>query len=268
MIRVIVFSKDRPFQVESLVRSLRELATGVDEIVVVAVASTSAAREGYLVMRQETGCKLVFEAQPGASTRELQALFEGADFVGFTVDDQLFFRPSDYRLAARALVEDDAFLWSWRLSAKLTVTDDRGLWWRCSSGEGSYGYLFHTDGSLYETKALVAFFDRALPAWRVGRYTPNDLEGRTVRYARGLHVGPFEKTCVSFALNKVTTAVGATALWCAVAETTPEALIEAFLAGRRFDNAAFYLRAAEWSAGTHVPATQEAARFYASLIRG
>lgn len=266
MIRVIVFSKDRPFQCESLVRSLRDQATGIDEIVVVASATLPGAREGYVVLERESRCRLIFERS--SCVRELPALFTDADFVGLAVDDQTFFRPSDYGLASRALVEDEAFLWSWRLSGKVGTTEDRGSWWRCTQGApGPYGYLFHTDGSLYEKKALVRFLDRAIPTWRFSEYTPNDFEGRAVGYAIGRHVGPFEKTCVSFQLNKVTSAAAARAPWFSMPETQTEALVDAFLAGRRFDNETFYRVAPGWARETHVSATREAAEFYASLIR-
>jgi hypothetical protein len=267
--RLIVFSKDRPFQCESLLRSIRDWVIGIDDVVVVAQASFPRSQEAYELLRDITygpaGWRLIFER--GSCTQELDALLIDADFVGFAVDDQVFFRPSDYQLAARALVVEKAFLWSWRLSSNPGVTESRGDWWTCAGGAGPYGYLFHTDGSFYEKTALVTFLDRAIPTWRSARYTPNDLEGRAVRYARGLHVGPQKKTCVSFAVNKVTTAAGATTAWCASAETTVEALVDSFLIGKRLDNETLYTRADVWAAATHVAATQEAAKFYASLIR-
>jgi hypothetical protein len=276
---------DRALQCDSLLRSIADHVSGVDEVAVIVRASSELHARSYIQLTAEHPRVRFWRQDAGQSASMLLAVaIDGADFVSLAVDDQVYFAPSDFSLATAALEDERGFVWSWRLGHEPGVTEFRGSYWCCVPEivHRDYGYIFHTDGALYRRARFVAVLDRCLPDWRQGLYIPNDLEcacaARRGMWAGavGPHLGPFEQTCITFQINKeYTTAETYGAPWCSTERTRLDVLAEAYVAGARVSNVALYAaigsyflpmaRAAGMS--THVPAIPEVAVRYAALVQ-
>lgn len=286
MITLVVFSKDRALQCDSLLRSVKDKCSGIDRVVVIAKASTSKHETAYWEMGNDERVpfhELRIELDKPLG-RMIEELVFGSQHVAFAVDDQLFYRSSDFAFAAKTLDQERAFVWSWRLGfnpdATLSADTCDGSFWACSPlvGHPDYRYLFHTDGALYRTPDWTAMLNEYLPDWRTGQYIPNDLEAavaaRRSEWAPtiGHHLGPLDPTCITWQLNRVQSKYGSPA--SNVVDTSVDVLAEAYLAGKRVDNEKLYIDTS-WTTRfnpvgvrpTHVWACAEASRFYAGLIR-
>lgn len=285
MIRLIIFSMDRALQCDSLLRSLSNYASGLYDIVVIVRTSSHLHLEAYdRLAALHPRVRFWRQTLKQSASMLLSDALDGADFISLAVDDQVYFAPVDFMHAAMALEDERAFVWSWRLGHTLGITEYLGTYWRCPSEirHRDYGYVFHTDGSLYRRKHFVAVLDRCLPDWRRGPYIPNDIE-RACAAARetwarsvGPHLGPYEQACITFQINKEQTTLGTYgAPWRSTPGTRLDQLAQAFLNGAHVANGALYdtirtaLLPAARAAGlpTHVPATLEAAMCYESLVR-
>jgi len=283
MITLVVFSMDRAMQCESLLRSLRDHATGIDRTVVIARATSRLHQESYVSLQAEhPECRVVNDVR-GCSVHLAQVLADGVDHVSLAVDDQLFYRSSDFRQAAQALDNEKGFVWSWRLGEKpgTTTVGDGAFWW-CSPlvSDSDYSYLFHSDGAVFHAREYTALLDRFLPDWRSSALIPNNLEGHVAAcYLQwcatvGPHLGPLKPTCITWQVNKESTTRAYGAPWVTTLGTELDVLAEAFLAGWRVDNQALY---ADLSWVTrfqrpgdhpmHITACAEASQFYATMIR-
>src|SRR3954462_9755162 len=98
-LQVTVFSKDRPAQLELLLRSLKRFWSGWEQhrIAVLYAATNDEFRRGYDEVRSlhpEFG--YVAEAGSGKSFRDhVLALFGSEPYVAYLVDDNVFTRPFD-----------------------------------------------------------------------------------------------------------------------------------------------------------------------------
>lgn len=283
MIVAVVFSMDRAMQCDSLLRSMYANCVGLDRIVVIARATSDLHATAYdrLSERLSPPFEVHFETR-GASVHLADAI-EGASHVCINVDDQFYYNKADFGWAARVLDAEQAFVFSWRLGAHAThapLADFGQLAWRCNSNAdpaGDYGYVFHSDGALYDAGVYKAHLNLALPDWQQKAYIPNALEAEGVartRMAGFRHVGPVEPSCITWQLNKQSTTKGLYgAPWVSVPETELDAMAQAFLAGKRVDNdrlladKSWIRRFTTGTSRRHVRACGEAAQFYAGLIR-
>lgn len=294
MITLVVFSKDRAMQLDSLLRSVRDNCTGIDWIAAVVDASSDLHERAYDKLAAEyeelDGFRMLRQRAIGGLGMGLGAACKHGDHLALAVDDQLFYAPSDFRKAAFSLDEHNAFVWSWRLGLRKDRSetercpcplDEADPHWLCSAfdSDPDYGYLWHSDGALYGTSAYVNKLDTWLPDWRTGNYTPNDLEAAVAaRAARwkpsvGPHLGPLSPTCITWQLNRAQTKYGSPA--AEIPETNVDALAQAYLEGKRVDNEKLYeaLRAdpLQWNPPgarpTHVYACEEASKFWAGCVR-
>lgn len=273
---------DRAMQCESLLRSLRDHATGIDRTVVIARATSLLHQEAYTALKTEhSECRVVSDVL-GCSVHLAQVLEDGPDHVALAVDDQLFYRQSDFAHAVKELDSARGFVWSWRLGEKPNTTQNRGAFWQCSPpiDDVDYGYLFHSDGAVFHANEYTALLDRFLPGWRNNALIPNNLEGHVAAcYPQwcadvGPHIGPLKPTCITWQINKEVTTREYGAPWITIPETELDVLAQAFLAGKRVDNQALYADLS-WvtrfqksgDGPTHVTACAEASRFYATMIR-
>jgi len=272
---------DRALQCDSLLRSIDDNVTGISRVVVIARATTELHERAYGELAFDGD--LWMENGVPCSTLLADAV-DGCTYVTLAVDDQVFYRPTDFTNAIGTFEDEKAFVWSWRLGHKTGVTSARTDHWICSAAgtrDESYRYLFHSDGALYRRGDYVRLLDRYVPGWQKRALIPNDLEAgpaaaqREWQMSVGPHVGPLEATCMTWQLNKESSTRGRYgAPWCEIPETRLDALAEAFLAGRRVDNVKLYADTS-WttrfqrhdSLPTHVYACEEASRFYADLIR-
>jgi len=295
MITLIIFSKDRAMQLDSLLRSIEDHCTGIDSIWVCAKTSSQLHVDAYsrLAMERRPAdehrypkvCFLHQEDMPP----ELEPLgkimawpLQKTEHIALAVDDMTFYRQSNFEAAALYLnVEPQAFVWSWRLGHSPAATVRGAKTWECSPfvDDPDYKYMFHSDGALYRTADYVNMLDKWLPYWKTGNYTPNDLEAavaaRRADWAPlvGPHIGPLEQTCITWQLNRVQTKYGSPA--AEIAETNVDALAQAFLDGRRVDNEKLYELLQKdatrfnppGTRPTHVYASEEASRFWAGCVR-
>lgn len=288
MITLVIFSKDRAMQLDSLLRSVKDHCTGIEHIAVLFRATSPLHNRAYdkLIDSLDSSDKFVMTLWPetveSPSQQLLAALQETEpDHVGLAVDDQIFYAPSDFKRAAKVLDDLRGFVWSWRLGRRTDYDyfDDDDYWITSPlTPDPDYGYVFHSDGALYQRKTYVQMLDRYLPAWRTGHYIPNDLEAVVAaQKARwgvsvGPHLGPLQPTCITWQLNRVQTRYGSPA--AEIHATNTDALAEAFVAGKRVDNARLYADLS-WrtkfnppgARPTHVYACEEASKFYAEGIR-
>lgn len=285
MITLVVFSKDRAMQLDSLLRSVREHCTGIDDVAVIARASSELHTESYRCVRDTDLYDAFVCDGPGNATpigQHLDIALLNYSHVALAVDDQIFYAPSDFAKAAATIDLVRAFAWSWRLGRNNNTdnlyNDDH---WVCSplTDDRDYGYPFHSDGALYKKTDYMMMFDKYLPDWRTGQYTPNDLEaavaGQKARWAAvvGPHLGPLEPTCITWQVNRVQTKYGSPA--AEIPETNVDALAKAYLEGKRVNNDILYamLQADPlcWNPPgarpTHVYASEQASKVWASCIR-
>jgi hypothetical protein len=296
MITLVVFSKDRAMQLDSLLRSVKDHCAGIDFVFVLWQASSDLHLETYKHVAPRGAadfairlCMYPQHSKPlGEAVADVLTWHGGASHVALAVDDQLFYRSSDFKIAAETLDEHLGFVWSWRLGYDPEFTEEcpcplEGLatHWLTTSYTQSpdYNYLWHSDGALYRTITYQAKLDMCLPDWRTGKYTPNDLEaavaGRKSTWAAsaGPHLGPSKPTCVTWQLNRTQTKYGSPA--AEIPETNLDVLARAYLEGKRVDNERLYVALRKdpqrfnppGARPTHVYACEEASRFWASAIR-
>lgn len=280
----IVFSLDRALQLESLLRSMDDLCFGLSRVVVLWNASTKLHEDAYTHLRSaQRKTQVVFVRDDQRLGQILGEVVEGAPetFLALHVDDQVYFRSSDFGQAEEVLGLD-AFVWSWRLgrAAFCETNEDE---WRVRLGDTidrDYSYLWHSDGAVYDRQKWLNVLNHINPTWREHCTTPNAVESMAATTRVGwppgtIHAGPLQATTMTWQLNKETTTEGKYgAPWCVIPETELDALAEAFLAGKRVNNERLYADKS-WtrkfqvgdSARTHVRACAESSRFFAGLIK-
>jgi hypothetical protein len=270
---------DRAMQCDSLLSSIRDHVTGVDRVVVIARATSELHERSYeLLADTRAGVSVLRESADRTLPWLLSNVINGVDYVCINVDDQIFYRPSDFGAAVAALAIEAAFVWSWRLGYMQGQTTRQGDYWAAMDAQDEiYRYLWHSDGALYRQRDYVSMLDERIPEWRTRTLIPNDLEGLVVRggIPTGLHLGPPRATCMTWQINKESSTAGVWGgAWRTVPGTELDELARAYLAGKRVDNAALYADTS-WTTRfnppgaypTHVSACEEASLFYASLIK-
>jgi hypothetical protein len=288
MITLVVFSKDRAMQLDSLLRSVKDHCTGIDWVTVIYQGSTDLHFDAYQKVASLDDVHLTMYPQHsvpiGAALLDAVA---DSDYVALAVDDMTFFEPSDFKKAAFSLGEHQGFVWSWRLGRPMSHQpcacpfDEADPHWLVSAlySDADYGYLWHSDGALYHTADYIAALDMFLPDWRTGAHTPNDLEaavaGHKAKWAAsvGPHLGPLAPTCITWQLNRVQTRYGSPA--AEIPETNTDALARSYLDGKRVDNEKLYAALREnplrfnppGARPTHVYACEEASKFWAGCVR-
>lgn len=175
MIRAVVFSKDRPLQLDGLLQTIEMHARGLYAEVVVLYLPTSAAFEvGYRNCRAEHPGVLWVEQ--GDFRSDLLGLIPESGRVGFHCDDDLFYRPAPTL---------DPWLPSWPLLAySLHLGQNTGYCytlnqpqrvparnpWPWPAAELDFGYPFSLDAHLYQADVVRALLEQ------LAFTTPNELE--------------------------------------------------------------------------------------------
>jgi hypothetical protein len=289
MITLVVFSKDRAMQLDSLLRSVKDHCTGITWVAAIVAASSDLHERAYDALAPEYeelgGFTMLRQRAIGGLGSALGLACKHGDHLALAVDDQLFYAPSDFRWAVKELDTERAFVWSWRLGQGANDAADTcdGSFWQCSalSSDRDYGYLWHSDGVLYKTADYTKMLDAQLPDWRTGAYTPNDLEGLVAAKRKlwaphvGPHLGPLEPTCITWQLNLARRDYASGSPAFELPETRLDVLAEAYLAGKRVDNEKLYTALREnplrWNRPgdrpTHIRACEEASLYWASCVR-
>ncbi len=116
-VRCIVFSKDRPMQLDACLRSIERFAPYCGHVVVLYKSSTSDFSDGYSMVAAATAAEFV--AQSHDFRRDVFDLMDaGHEHTVFHTDDDVFFRPS----GAVPLPTEEVACFSFRLGRNTTYS--------------------------------------------------------------------------------------------------------------------------------------------------
>jgi hypothetical protein len=238
-VNCIVFSKNRPMQLDALLRTLGSRAPYDGSITVIYLASGAEYERGYELVERGERTRLL--AQGNDFRRAvLSSIDPGIAHTVFHTDDDLFFRPCP----ATPVVPPDCAAFSLRLGRNTTCcyplnrrqhipdspADDRWLSWDWTRADGDFAYPFSLDGHIFATRLLLRLVGR-------GPFSnPNELE-QQLHYRRYLappRMLAFRESCVvSVPANTVTSTHRNRARDDLA--TSAAALNDRFLAGLRID---------------------------------
>lgn len=174
MIAAVVFSRDRPIQLDLLLTSLERNAPGVfDPIHVLWRATGPEYHEGYeLCLRHHPEAWFMPE---DAFASQVRYLLHSPAYATFLTDDDVLYRPWAGRLPARALGFDVACV-SLRLGRntdwcyphgrrqelpRLIADDSHVLGWDWATADGDFGYPGSLDGHIFRGGDLYALLGDA-----------------------------------------------------------------------------------------------------------
>jgi FkbM family methyltransferase len=253
-VAAIVFSKDRPLQLEALLRSFTMHAADPERVALKVLwrATDERARAAYArVADEHPSVEFIAETR---FRDDLIAAFAGAPYCLFLVDDTLF--AADFRVGdAIALLDAHADLlgFSLRLGRNTTYVypldraqpmppldaiAPRAIAWDWTRAELAFAYPLEVSSSLYRARELAPLLARLAFA------NPNTLEAELARAATPDAALPprlasYERSVAfSAPLNLVQS------VWPNRASARPDysapALLDAFAAGDRVDVAAYH----------------------------
>jgi GT2 family glycosyltransferase len=182
VIRLVAFSKDRPAQLDLLLRSIERFVPSGAQTAVVYTASEELHDRGYAVVRDaHPWAQWVDEREAGgfrAATLGLVA--EAGERIGFLVDDIVFTHPLDVDAAPLAALDADpeVLCCSLRLDPGKTycyaldrpMTPPPATTWHWMGMEGDWGYPMSLDGHIFRTAQIAPLLERL--TYR----NPNELE--------------------------------------------------------------------------------------------
>ena len=210
----VIFSYDRPLQLDGLCRSLLDNSDLVPEdIACICRSSNVNYRRAYEQVGEQRGVRIVHENKliPGVDLRILQTRLNAlkrvgwflninfhrfmtilplpqqlaaqtmdTDYVSLAVDDMVYFQKTEFAEATAVLRDNpDIVLWSWRIGKDLQPQPQmevvKSHWVMRHAGTMiPYNYVFHTDGSVYRRNDLVTWW---LKVPQESARTLNQIEG-------------------------------------------------------------------------------------------
>lgn len=191
--RAIIFSRDRPMQLDACLRSLRAHCSDLAALgpaVYVLVRATEEYAQAYReVAAANPWAIFTYEEDFEMDTR---SLLVGCEHVLFVVDDTIFVRPFAVgEMVAKLMARQDAIGFSVRLGRNTTwtyptdraqtvpVMDDGSLSFDWTTADGDFGYPLEVSSSLYRAVDIVRMLDGS--TFR----NPNDLESVLAAAAAG-----------------------------------------------------------------------------------
>lgn len=196
---VLIFSKDRPAQLELLLRSIDTFAAGIySSVCVLWTCSSRVFEPGYRLLAEEhPAVRFGAERDFHIDTREW--LHQAGEIVSFLVDDDVFYRDA---------TPPQVLPWSFR--------------------GGDYWYPFSVDGNVYDAEHITALL------YRIPFREPTGLEAHGHEMRRRLpftSVHPCRPPClVGIPANRVSTRSGMPHMG-----VDPVELNRRFLAGERLE---------------------------------
>jgi glycosyltransferase involved in cell wall biosynthesis len=182
VIRLVVFSKDRPAQLDLLLRSIdRFVPTGV-QTAVVYTASEELHDRGYAMVRDaHPWARWVDEREAGGfKAATLGLVADAGERLGFLVDDVVFTHPLDVDAAPLAALDSDpeVLCCSLRLDPGKTycyaldrpMTPPPATTWHWMGMEGDWGYPMSLDGHVFRTAQIAPLLEG------LEYRNPNELE--------------------------------------------------------------------------------------------
>ncbi|MBD3242959.1 MAG: hypothetical protein GF331_20370 [Chitinivibrionales bacterium] len=250
-LHIVVFSKDRAAQLDSLLRSMRDhFAVPFATLTVLYRATDAEYAAGYALAERRCGLPVNWKPEQSfrADLLELVGSLAGDDRILFLVDDDIVFRRFDQAMVLQRFSPRHLFI-SLRCSRRYTsvvppafIESDEFLEWRWHYGRKkryTWNYPFSLDGNIFHVRHM----QRALP--RVAFKAPNSLEGNLHTYRHKwwvkripLALAPVEAVVVNNPLNRVQTE-GETPHQ----DIDPSLLNRAFLDGKLIDNRPYYAHA-------------------------
>jgi len=217
-LHIVIFSKDRACQLDSLLRSIRDnFAVPFVDLTVLYRATTDRYSEGYDLVRKRGILDVAWIREEcfHADVLRLAASLPDSDLVMFLVDDDIVFRRFGNTTVLERFTPNHLFI-SLRCSRSYAsvvpppfITTDHYLEWRWNYGRRkryAWNYPFSLDGNIFH----VSHMKRALP--RVAFKAPNSLEGNLHTYRHKwwvkripLALAPCEAVVVNNPLNRVQT---------------------------------------------------------------
>jgi hypothetical protein len=196
VIDALIFSRNRPMQLEACLRSLRENAPQIEEPHVIYTSTDVTADAGYRLIDHAS---LILDG-PSFSDTALTVLASLSEYVLLLCDDAITYRP----LPAGDPLDgftDDVLCLSLRLGRNTTYCHPRDLWhdvpafaerppfitwrWRDSpegelfnwqGREGDFGYPYSLDGTIHRRDSLLKWVRDSSTAFT----NPNQMEGCVV----------------------------------------------------------------------------------------
>lgn len=182
LVQTIIFSKDRPAQLELLLRSYKEMAKyEVPEIICLSRGVYDGAYR--IVQNLHTAHWTAQGEDYPLKTALMRSIRKDVPFIMFLVDDDVFIRPWSYddKEFSHFASGDDIAALSLRLSPGLSYCYAYGtpmqppefaggiFKWR--NAPGDYGWLLSLDGNIYKTDDIYGIIEG------IEFGTPNELEG-------------------------------------------------------------------------------------------
>jgi hypothetical protein len=235
----IVFSKDRPMQLDACLRSISRDAPYRGSITVVYRATTDRFRRGYAEL--ETDARVRLHSQ-GDDFRAavLEVLRDTGGLIVFHTDDDLFFRtpprapllPAGCVSFSLRLGENTTFCYPFQRDQRLPRREQVGdfMVWEWARADHDFGYPMSLDGHIFDGDLV-----RALAAHARFR-DPNELERELhlMRYRAPRLMASFRhSSVVSVPVNVVTDSIANRS--GVDPRFAPEALNDLFLQGVRID---------------------------------
>jgi hypothetical protein len=248
-LHVLIFSKNRACQLDSLLRSIRDhFRVPCATITVLYRATTAAFEAGYeALIKRRTLEDIAWRAEICFSddVRDIVGSLDDGSLIMFFVDDTVLFRPCNLDAVLEAFSDRHLFV-SLRTSKAYRaddppdfITDGPFLEWKWNYSRRkwvTWNYPFSVDGNIFHVNHLKKVIDK------ISFQAPNSFEGRmhTYRHAWWIKrikraLAPMDAVVFNNPLNRVQ-AEGET--WHE--NVTPESLNDAYCNGYHLDNGPLY----------------------------
>lgn len=256
-VSVIVFSKDRPFQLKEYLRSFKLFANGEYYITVIWTASEQKYEYAYKdLIAKNAGVSWAKESDFGGFAQTLIHVLNNvkSDYIQFGVDDVLWYRNFDLDKGCYILESTSSFGHSYRLAPNITYCQPAGkdnkmpvflpgengseFKFYGRDGDGDFNYYFELCGTLYRTVSIKQLVHIILQNFGPeGIKSPNYLEANGSLIVQSPSIALWSTcqsitpVCSVITINRVQS----THLNPILNEISLDDLLEKYWAGSQFD---------------------------------
>ena len=170
LVDIIIFSRNRPLQVDALLESAHKLVTGIGDINLLYRADTEQFEEAYQKIANDYNNVILYRQYTDKEFEEylMKMIFKtGHEYVCFMVDDDLFIEDVDLRVCSQMLDKHSAYAFRMEMGIKrnyhffshhiaplppsLTIVDDGVYSWTLKETPGSHWkWVCGTDAVVYK----------------------------------------------------------------------------------------------------------------------
>ncbi|HUI92888.1 MAG TPA: hypothetical protein VLX68_11630 [Chitinivibrionales bacterium] len=246
---MLIFSKDRACQLDSLLRSIRDhFKTAYASITVLYKATGSEFEKGYDVVKRNPAIEKQSWIAEKSFQNDVRAICGNLDtesLVMFLVDDDIMFRPCAIDNVLNAFSDEHLFI---SLRASRTYAGDTPpefiihgpyLEWKWNYSKRrwvTWNYPFSVDGNIYHVKHIQKIIKKIVFE------APNSFEGRMHTHRHHWWVKRIKKALAPIGAsvfnNPLNRVQAESKTWHG--DVSAESLNAAFLSGMRIDNSALY----------------------------